>query len=113
MRVTRLSRRSQSQPSTRFRGGRAILGIGAGIPGFAELRIERRKPARPIREAITVKRRSHPRVGTPIRAWRTPWATAVWGWINEPIRSGAQLHCVVLQQPRVDAAIVNYQAVAL
>jgi 5,10-methylenetetrahydromethanopterin reductase len=35
-------------------GGRAILGIGAGISGFAELGIERRKPAQAIREAIDV-----------------------------------------------------------
>ena len=34
--------------------GRAILGIGAGISGFAELGIERKKPARAIREAIDV-----------------------------------------------------------
>jgi 5,10-methylenetetrahydromethanopterin reductase len=37
-------------------GGRAILGIGAGISGFAELGIERQKPARAIREAIEVIR---------------------------------------------------------
>ena len=37
-------------------GGRAILGIGAGISGFAELGSERRKPARAIREAIEVIR---------------------------------------------------------
>ena len=37
-------------------GGRAILGIGAGISGFVELGIERRKPARAIREAIEVIR---------------------------------------------------------
>jgi 5,10-methylenetetrahydromethanopterin reductase len=37
-------------------GGRAVLGIGAGISGFAELQIERRKPARAMREAITVIR---------------------------------------------------------
>jgi len=37
-------------------GGRAILGIGAGISGFAELRIDRRKPARAMREAITIIR---------------------------------------------------------
>jgi 5,10-methylenetetrahydromethanopterin reductase len=36
--------------------GRAVLGIGAGISGFAELQIERRKPARAMREAITVIR---------------------------------------------------------
>jgi 5,10-methylenetetrahydromethanopterin reductase len=36
--------------------GRAILGIGAGISGFAELGIDRRKPARAIREAIDVIR---------------------------------------------------------
>jgi len=36
--------------------GRAILGIGAGISGFAELGIERKKPARAIREAIDVIR---------------------------------------------------------
>src|SRR5271167_1542859 len=37
-------------------GGRAILGIGAGISGFAELAIECRKPARAIREAIELIR---------------------------------------------------------
>jgi 5,10-methylenetetrahydromethanopterin reductase len=36
--------------------GRAILGIGAGISGFAELQIERQKPARAMREAIAVIR---------------------------------------------------------
>ena len=36
--------------------GRAILGIGAGISGFAELQIDRRKPARAMREAIAVIR---------------------------------------------------------
>ena len=36
--------------------GRAILGIGAGISGFAELGIDRKKPARAIREAIAVIR---------------------------------------------------------
>jgi 5,10-methylenetetrahydromethanopterin reductase len=38
-------------------GGRAILGIGAGISGFAELGIDRRKPARAIGEAIELIRR--------------------------------------------------------
>jgi 5,10-methylenetetrahydromethanopterin reductase len=38
-------------------GGRTILGIGAGISGFAELGIDRRKPARAIREAIELIRR--------------------------------------------------------
>ncbi|MGO8916560.1 MAG: LLM class flavin-dependent oxidoreductase [Stellaceae bacterium] len=33
-------------------GQRAVLGIGAGISGFAELAIERKKPPRAIREAI-------------------------------------------------------------
>ena len=33
--------------------GRAILGIGAGISGFAELGINRRKPARAIRELVS------------------------------------------------------------
>ena len=33
---------------------RAILGIGAGISGFSELGINRRKPARAIREMIQV-----------------------------------------------------------
>jgi 5,10-methylenetetrahydromethanopterin reductase len=33
-------------------GGRAMLGVGAGISGFAELGIERKKPARAIRESI-------------------------------------------------------------
>ena len=37
-------------------GGRAILGLGAGISGFAELGIDRRKPARAIREAIELIR---------------------------------------------------------
>jgi 5,10-methylenetetrahydromethanopterin reductase len=37
-------------------GGRAILGIGAGISGFAELGIHRRKPARAIGEMIEVIR---------------------------------------------------------
>src|SRR6516165_1966480 len=37
-------------------GGRAVLGIGAGISGFAELGIDRRKPARAIREAIELVR---------------------------------------------------------
>ena len=37
-------------------GERAILGIGAGISGFAELAIERRKPATAMREAIEVIR---------------------------------------------------------
>lgn len=36
--------------------GRAVLGIGAGISGFAELGIERRKPARAIREMIELVR---------------------------------------------------------
>jgi 5,10-methylenetetrahydromethanopterin reductase len=33
-------------------GGRAVLGIGAGIAGFKELGIELRRPARAIREAV-------------------------------------------------------------
>jgi 5,10-methylenetetrahydromethanopterin reductase len=37
-------------------GGRAMLGIGAGISGFAELGIERKKPARAIRESIELIR---------------------------------------------------------
>ncbi|MBV8121542.1 MAG: LLM class flavin-dependent oxidoreductase [Alphaproteobacteria bacterium] len=36
--------------------GRAILGIGAGISGFAELGIDRRKPARAMHEAIELIR---------------------------------------------------------
>ena len=36
--------------------GRAILGIGAGISGFAELGLERKEPARAIREAIELIR---------------------------------------------------------
>jgi 5,10-methylenetetrahydromethanopterin reductase len=35
-------------------GDRAILGIGAGVSGFAELGINRKKPARAIRETIEV-----------------------------------------------------------
>jgi 5,10-methylenetetrahydromethanopterin reductase len=38
-------------------GGRAVLGIGAGISGFAELGIRRERPARALREAITLVRR--------------------------------------------------------
>jgi 5,10-methylenetetrahydromethanopterin reductase len=38
-------------------GGRAMLGIGAGISGFAELGVKRERPARAIREAITFIRR--------------------------------------------------------
>src|SRR5512134_3441110 len=38
-------------------GGRALLGIGAGISGFAELGVVREKPARAIREAVTLIRR--------------------------------------------------------
>jgi 5,10-methylenetetrahydromethanopterin reductase len=37
-------------------GQRAILGIGAGVSGFAELGIERKKPARAMREAIELIR---------------------------------------------------------
>lgn len=37
-------------------GGRAVLGIGAGISGFAELGIRRERPARALREAITLVR---------------------------------------------------------
>ena len=37
-------------------GGRAVLGIGAGISGFAELQIDRQRPARAMREAIAVIR---------------------------------------------------------
>jgi 5,10-methylenetetrahydromethanopterin reductase len=37
-------------------GQRAILGIGAGVSGFTELGINRRKPARAIREMIEVIR---------------------------------------------------------
>jgi 5,10-methylenetetrahydromethanopterin reductase len=37
-------------------GGRAMLGLGAGISGFAELGIERKKPARAIRESIDLIR---------------------------------------------------------
>ena len=37
-------------------GGRAMLGIGAGISGFAELAIKRTKPARAIRESIELMR---------------------------------------------------------
>lgn len=37
-------------------GGRAVLGIGAGISGFGELGIERKKPPRAMREMIEVIR---------------------------------------------------------
>jgi 5,10-methylenetetrahydromethanopterin reductase len=56
-------------------GRRAILGIGAGISGFAELGIDRRKPARAIHRAEHVFRRvSQTRLPlstrTGIVAWR-------------------------------------------
>jgi 5,10-methylenetetrahydromethanopterin reductase len=38
-------------------GRRAMLGIGAGISGFSEMGIKREKPARAIRETITLIRR--------------------------------------------------------
>lgn len=38
-------------------GGRAVLGIGAGLSGFAEMGIERRKPAAALREAIELIRK--------------------------------------------------------
>lgn len=38
-------------------GGRAALGFGAGISGFAELGIRRDRPARAIREAVELIRR--------------------------------------------------------
>lgn len=38
-------------------GGRAVLGIGAGISGFAELGVARERPALAIREAIALVRR--------------------------------------------------------
>ncbi len=37
--------------------GRAVLGIGAGVSGFAELGVRRERPARAIREAIALIRR--------------------------------------------------------
>ena len=38
-------------------GGRAVLGVGAGISGFAEMGVERIKPARAIRETIELVRK--------------------------------------------------------
>jgi len=37
--------------------GRAVLGLGAGISGFAELGVRRNKPARALRETATLVRR--------------------------------------------------------
>jgi 5,10-methylenetetrahydromethanopterin reductase len=37
-------------------GGRAILGLGAGVAGFREMQIARRKPAQAMRETVTVVR---------------------------------------------------------
>jgi 5,10-methylenetetrahydromethanopterin reductase len=37
--------------------GRAILGLGAGVSGFAEMGVERAKPAKAIREAIELIRK--------------------------------------------------------
>ncbi len=34
--------------------GRAILGLGAGVSGFTEMQVEQRKPARAMREAVTI-----------------------------------------------------------
>ena len=36
--------------------GRAILGLGAGVSGFAEMRIARRRPAQAMRETMTIVR---------------------------------------------------------
>jgi 5,10-methylenetetrahydromethanopterin reductase len=44
-------------------GGRGILGIGAGISGFVELGINRRRPARAIYETVEVIRALQPRSG--------------------------------------------------
>jgi len=38
-------------------GGRAVLGLGAGVSGFASMGIERRAPATVLRETITFLRR--------------------------------------------------------
>src|SRR5262245_34005133 len=38
-------------------GGRAVLGLGAGISGFAALGLRRGRPATALREAITLVRR--------------------------------------------------------
>jgi 5,10-methylenetetrahydromethanopterin reductase len=37
-------------------GGRAILGLGAGVSGFTEMRVARRKPVQAMRETVTVVR---------------------------------------------------------
>lgn len=37
-------------------GGRLVLGMGAGVSGFAEMGVRREKPARAIREAVEVIR---------------------------------------------------------
>jgi 5,10-methylenetetrahydromethanopterin reductase len=37
-------------------GGRAILGLGAGVAGFAEMQLTRQKPAQAMRETIAVGR---------------------------------------------------------
>src|SRR5690242_2590855 len=37
-------------------GGRAVLGVDAGISGFAEMGVERLKPARAIRETVELVR---------------------------------------------------------
>ncbi len=37
-------------------GGRAVLGVGAGLTGFSEMKIERRKPTQAMREMVTVIR---------------------------------------------------------
>lgn len=37
-------------------GGRAILGVGAGVAGFTEMQIARRKPAQAMRETVEIVR---------------------------------------------------------
>ena len=37
-------------------GGRAILGLGAGVAGFSEMQLARQKPAQAMRETVTVVR---------------------------------------------------------
>ena len=59
-------------------GGRAILGIGAGISGFTELGVERKKPARAIREHIAASIHLVVQQARPMWQWATPLGEPPW-----------------------------------
>ena len=57
-------------------GGRAVLSIGAGISGFAELGIRRERPARALREAIMLVRRLLAGKTVDLAGDKAPWLLA-------------------------------------